>query len=189
MKISGDALERARRVKLIIFDVDGVLTDGSLNIGAHGEIFKRFHSRDGFGITLAHSCGLKSAIITGRTTEITAHRAAELKISTVLQGQMNKRDAYKKIKSQFGLTDDEICYVADDVIDLPVFVQVGFRAAVADASPEVVERAHFVSDNVGGHGAARQVIEFILKAQGFWQSIIERYTTPELEDDVTALNQ
>ena len=189
MKISADALERAKRVKLIIFDVDGVLTDGSLNIGAHGEVFKRFHSRDGFGITLAHSCGLKSAIITGRTTDITAHRAAELKISAVLQGQMNKRDAYKKIKLQFGLTDDEICYVADDVIDLPVFVQVGFRAAVADASPEVVERAHFVSDNVGGHGAARQVIEFILKAQGFWQSIIERYTTPELEDDVTALNQ
>ena len=189
MKISGDALERARRVKLIIFDVDGVLTDGSLNIGAHGEIFKRFHSRDGFGITLAHSCGLKSAIITGRTTEITAHRAAELKISTVLQGQMNKRDAYKKIKSQFGLTDDEICYVADDVIDLPVFVQVGFRAAVADASPEVVERAHFVSDNVGGHGAAREVVEFILKSQGFWQAIIERYTTPELDDNVSALNQ
>ena len=189
MKISADALERAKRVKLIIFDVDGVLTDGSLNIGAHGEVFKRFHSRDGFGITLAHSCGLKSAIITGRTTEITAHRAAELKISAVLQGQMNKRDAYRKIKSQFNLTDDEICYVADDVIDLPVFVQVGFRAAVADASPEVVERAHFVSDNVGGHGAARQVIEFILKAQGFWQAIIERYTTPELEDDAANLNQ
>ena len=189
MKISADALERARRVKLIIFDVDGVLTDGSLNIGAHGEVFKRFHSRDGFGITLAHSCGLKSAIITGRTTEITAHRAAELKISAVLQGQMNKRAAYKKIKSQFGLTDDEICYVADDVIDLPVFVQVGFRASVADAVPEVLERAHFVSDNVGGHGAARQVVEFILKAQGFWQAIIERYTTPELEDDATNLNQ
>ncbi|MBR1806446.1 MAG: HAD hydrolase family protein [Selenomonadaceae bacterium] len=189
MKISGDALERAKRVKLIIFDIDGVLTDGSLNIGAHGEIFKRFHSRDGFGITLAHSCGLKSAIITGRTTEITAHRAAELKISAVLQGQMNKRDAYKKIKSKFGLTDDEICYVADDVIDLPVFVQVGFRAAVADAVPEVVERAHFVADNVGGHGAAREVVEFILKSQGFWQTIIERYTTPDLDDDVTALNQ
>ena len=189
MKISADALERAKRVKLIIFDVDGVLTDGSLNIGAHGEVFKRFHSRDGFGITLAHSCGLKSAIITGRTTDITTHRAAELKISAVLQGQMNKRAAYRKIKSQFNLTDDEICYVADDVIDLPVFVQVGFRAAVADASPEVVERAHFVADNVGGHGAARQVVEFILKAQGFWQAIIERYTTPELEDDATNLNQ
>jgi len=183
MKISDDALERAKRVKLIIFDVDGVLTDGSLNIGAHGEVFKKFHSRDGFGITLAQSCGLKTAIITGRTTEITTHRAAELKISTVLQGQMNKRAAYKKIKEKFNLTDDEICYVADDVIDLPVFVQVGFRAAVADAAPEVVERAHFVANNFGGHGAAREVVEFILKAKGFWQQIIERYTTPEDDGD------
>ena len=189
MKISGDALERAKRVKLIIFDVDGVLTDGKLNICANGELFKSFHCRDGFGITLAHSCGLKSAIITGRTSDITTCRANELKISAVFQGQMNKRDAYKKIKSQFNLTDDEICYVADDVVDLPVFVQVGFRAAVGDASPEVVECAHFVANNFGGHGAAREVVEFILKAQGFWQRIIERYTSPDLNDDAANLNQ
>jgi len=190
MKISGDALDRARQVKLIIFDVDGVLTDGSLNIGEHGEVIKKFHSRDGFGITLAQSCGLKTAIITGRNSPINSHRAAELKISVVLQGQMNKRDAYKKIKAQFNLTDEEICYVADDVIDLPVFVQVGFKASVADAAPEVIERAHFVSNNCGGRGAVREVIEFILKAKGFWQAIIERYTTPDLVDETsTALNQ
>ena len=190
MKISGDAIERARRVKLIIFDVDGVLTDGGIYHGAGGELFKAFHCRDGFGITLAHSCGLKTAIITGRTSPMTAYRAAELKISAVMQGQMNKRDAYKKIKAQFGLDDEEICYVADDVIDLPVFVQVGFRAAVGDAAAEVIERAHFVSNNFGGHGAVREVIEFILKAKGFWQGIIERYTTPDLDDkELTALNQ
>ena len=190
MKISGEALDRARQVKLIIFDVDGVLTDGGIQMGDHGEIFKSFHSRDGFGITLAHSYGLKTAIITGRTSGITNHRAAELKINCVMQGQMNKRDAYKKIKAQFGLTDEEICYVADDVIDLPVFVQVGFRAAVADAVPEVIERAHYVSNNFGGRGAAREVIEFILKAKGLWQEIIERYTTPEFDDkDLTSLNQ
>lgn len=190
MKISAEALDRARQVKLIIFDVDGVLTDGRLQIGENGEIFKSFHSRDGFGITLAQACGIKTAIITGRTSGITNHRAAELKINCVLQGQMNKREAYKKIKAQFGLTDDEICYIADDVIDLPVFVQVGFRAAVADASPEVIERAHYVSNNFGGRGAAREVIEFILKAQGLWQDIIERYTTPELDDKkLTMLNQ
>ncbi len=189
-KISGEALDRARRIKLIIFDVDGVLTDGGLHIGEHGEIFKSFHSRDGFGITLAQSCGIKTAIITGRNSEITAHRAAELKINFVFQGQMNKRAAYKKIKAQFNLTDEEICYIADDVIDLPVFVQVGFKAAVADAAPEVIERAHFVSNNFGGHGAAREVIEFILKAQGFWQEIITRYTTPDFEDKgLTSLNQ
>lgn len=190
MKISDDAIERARRVKLIIFDVDGVLTDGGIYHGGHGELFKAFHCRDGFGITLAHSCGLKSAIITGRTSAMTSWRAAELKISAVMQGQMNKRDAYKKIKTQFGLADEEICYVADDVIDLPVFVQVGFRAAVGDAVPEVIERAHFVANNFGGRGAVREVIEFILKAQGFWADIIERYTVPEFDDkELTALNQ
>lgn len=190
MKISGDALERAQKVKLIIFDVDGVLTDGGIYHGANGELFKAFHCRDGFGITLAHSCGIKSAIITGRTSAMTVHRAAELKISAVMQGQMNKRDAYKKIKEQFNLSDEEICYVADDVIDLPVFVQVGFRAAVGDASSEVIERAHFVANNFGGHGAVREIIEFILKAKGFWQAIIERYSMPEFNDkELTALNQ
>ena len=190
MKISGDAVERAKNVKLIIFDVDGVLTDGGIYHGAEGELFKAFHCRDGFGITLAHSCGIKSAIITGRTSVITTWRAAELKIDAVVQGQMNKRDAYKQIKAQFGLNDEEICYVADDVIDLPVFVQVGFRAAVGDAAVEVVERAHFVSNNFGGHGAVREVIEFILKAKGFWAGIIERYTAPEFDDkELTAMNQ
>ena len=190
MKVTGDALDRAKRVKLIIFDVDGVLTDGGIYYGANGELFKAFHCRDGFGITLAHSCRIKTAIITGRTSAITPLRAANLKISTVLQGQMNKRDAYKKIKAQFDLPDEEICYVADDVIDLPVFVQVGFRAAVGDAAAEVIERAHFVSNNFGGRGAVREIIEFILKAKGFWQGIIERYTMPDLDDkELTALNQ
>ena len=190
MKISDEALDRARQVKLIIFDVDGVLTDGGIYHGANGELFKSFHCRDGFGITLAQSCGIKTAIITGRKSVMTANRAAELKISAVMQGQMNKRDAYKMLKAQFNLTDAQICYVADDVIDLPVFVQVGFRAAVGDAAEDVKERAHFVANNFGGRGAVREIIEFILKAQGLWQAIIERYTTPELDDkELTALNQ
>ena len=190
MKISGDAFERARRVQLIIFDVDGVLTDGGIYHGAHGELFKAFHCRDGFGMVLARSCGLKTAIITGRTSAMTTYRAAELKVDAVMQGQMNKRDAYKKLKSQVNLTDDEICYVADDLIDLPVFVQVGFRAAVGDAAQDVVERAHFVANNFGGHGAVREVVEFILKSKGFWQGIIERYTTPEFDDkELSAMNQ
>lgn len=190
MKITGDAIDRAKKVKLIIFDVDGVLTDGGIYHGSNGELFKSFHCRDGFGITLSHSCGIKTAIITGRKSQMTAYRADELKISAVMQGQMNKRDAYKKLKAQFNLSDEEICYVADDVIDLPVFVQVGFRAAVGDAVAEVIERAHFVANNLGGRGAVREVIEFILKAKGFWQGIIERYTTPEFNDKaLTALNQ
>ncbi|MBR6013069.1 MAG: HAD hydrolase family protein [Selenomonadaceae bacterium] len=179
MKISSDAAERAKKIRLIIFDVDGVLTDGKLYYGDNGEIFKAFNCHDGFGITAAHKLGLKTAIITGRESKITATRAKYLGISAVKQGCSNKRGAYKEVKAEFNLTDEEIAYVADDVIDLPVFVQVGFRAAVADATSEVKECANFIADNIGGSGAAREVIEFILKVQGKWSELIKHYTTVE----------
>ncbi len=179
MKISVDAFERARKVELIIFDVDGVLTDGKIYMGIDGEVFKAFNCHDGFGITNARKLGLKTAIITGRNSPCTANRARELKIDAVKQGQMNKRNAYKELKAEFNLTDEQIAYVADDVIDLPVFVQVGFRAAVGDAAEEVKERAHLVTVNVGGNGAVREVLEFILKAQGKWDKVIRQYTTVE----------
>lgn len=177
MEITGDAFSRAKKIKLIIFDVDGTLTDGGIYIGNDGEIFKAFNCQDGFGIKAAHDVGLKTAIITGRTSKITGNRAAELKISAVKQGQADKRNAYKEIKSEFNLTDAEIAYVGDDVIDLPVFVQVGFAAAVGNANFEVKSRAHFVAEKFGGCGAVREVIEFILKSQGKWSEIIQQYTT------------
>ena len=181
MIISADAIERAQKIELVIFDVDGVLTDGKIYIGNDGELFKAFNCHDGFGITNAQKAGLKTAIITGRNSPCTTNRARELKINSVKQGQMNKRGAYKELKSEFNLTDEQIAYVADDVIDLPVFVQVGFRAAVADAAAEVKERAHFIADNIGGNGAVRDVLEFILKVQGKWDKIISQYTA--VEDD------
>ena len=177
MKITEDAFNRAKKIKLIIFDVDGTLTDGGIYIGNDGEIFKAFNCQDGFGITAAHKVGLKTAIITGRTSKITENRANELKISAIKQGQMDKRNAYKEIKAEFNLTDAEIAYVGDDVIDLPVFVQVGFAAAVGNADIEVKSRAHFVAEKFGGHGGVREVIEFILKSQGKWSEIIQEYTT------------
>ena len=179
MKISSDAIERAKKIKLIIFDVDGVLTNGKIYYGERGEFFKAFNCHDGFGITAAHKLGLKTAIITGRDSVFTAKRAESLGISVVKQGCMNKRNAYKEVKAEFNLTDEEIAYVADDIIDLPVFVQVGFRAAVADAVEEVKERAHFIADNIGGSGAARDAIEFILKAQGKWAKVVKDYTAVE----------
>lgn len=179
MRISGDAIERAKKVKLIIFDVDGVLTNGKIYYSADGEFFKAFNCHDGFGITLAHKLNFKTAIITGRESPYTTARANSLGITTVKQGCMNKREAYKEVKAEYNLSDDEIAYIADDIIDLPVFVQVGFRAAVADATAEVKERAHIITDNVGGNGAARDTIEFILKAQGKWSEVVRQYTTVE----------
>ena len=177
MKILDDAFDRAKKIKLIIFDVDGTLTDGGIYIGEHGELFKAFNCQDGFGITAAHKVGLKTAIITGRSSTITANRAAELGISAVKQGQPDKRNAYAELKTEFNLTDEQIAYVGDDVIDLPVFIQVGFAAAVGDADFEVKKRAHFVAERLGGHGAVREVIEFILKVQDKWSKIIQQYTT------------
>lgn len=179
MKISQDAFERAKKIRLVIFDVDGTLTDGTINLGANGELFKVFNCHDGFGIHAAHEVGLKTAIITGRESACTTNRARELGITAVKQGCMNKRGAYKELKAEFNLSDAEIAYVGDDVIDLPVFVQVGFRAAVGDAKPEVKERAHFVAENAGGRGAVREALEFILKAQGKWDEIIRRYATAD----------
>ena len=177
MKISYDAFERAKKIKLIIFDVDGVLTDSKINIGVNGELFKTFNCRDGFGITTAQKIGFKTAIITGRRSPCTEHRARELKINSVKQGQMNKRNAYKELKEEFGVTDEQVAYVADDIIDLPVFVQVGFRAAVGDAAEEVKERAHFIADKFGGDGAVREVLEFIFKAQDKWAEVLRQYSS------------
>ena len=189
MKISVAAIEKAKKIKLIIFDVDGVLTDGGIYMGESGELFKPFNCRDGFGITAAQKLGLKTAIITGRSSDCTLNRARDLKISVVKQGCMNKRGAYKEIKSEFNLADEEIAYVADDVIDLPVFLQVGFRCAVGDADEEIKSRADFIAEKIGGRGAVREILEFILKAQNKWQKIIEEYTTIEDVEENFSVNQ
>ena len=177
MKITEDAFNRAQKVKLIIFDVDGTLTDGGIYIGTSGELFKAFNCQDGFAIVTAHKLGFKTAIITGRESVITTNRAKELGITAVKQGHLDKRNAYKELKAEFNLRDDEIAYIGDDIIDLPVLVQVGFRAAVGNARIEVKERAHFVAENDGGRGAVRDVMEFILKAQGKWAKLVQEYET------------
>ena len=177
MKITEDAFNRAKKIKLIIFDVDGTLTDGGIYIGTSGEMFKAFNCQDGFAIVTAHKIGLKTAIITGRESAITTNRAKELGITAVKQGHLDKRNAYKELKAEFNLRDEEIAYIGDDIIDLPVLVQVGFRAAVGNANIEVKEIAHFVAEKDGGKGAVREVMEFIFKAQGKWSEIVNQYKT------------
>ena len=175
MKHTEDALERAKKIRLIAFDVDGVLTDGRVNMDPGGEAFKSFDIKDGLGITQWQKAGGKTAIITGRESEIVARRAAELHIPAVFQGCLDKRAAYAELKERFGLDDTEIAYMGDDLIDLPLLTRAGFAAAVADAVPEVRDRVHLVTDRPGGHGAARELVEFIMGAQGRWDDVVRAF--------------
>jgi len=180
------AEDRARKIKIIIFDVDGVLTDGSIWIipapvatasGIESKMVeaKGFNAHDGAGISLARLGGLKCGIITKRISETVAMRARDLKLEYVYQGQAFKMKPIREIVQQEGVTLDEICYVGDDVIDLPVMRQCGLAVAVADARNGVKAEAHYVTPSRGGRGAARDAIEFILTAKGVLNQCIDAY--------------
>ena len=165
----------AAEIKFIIFDVDGVLTDGGIYIGEKGEIFKPFNVKDGFAITTWHKLGLRSAIITGRNSEMVRIRAEKLGITALWQGNPDKRAAYAELKEKYSLSDKEIAYIGDDIIDLPIMLQVGLPIAVGDAADEVKKQALLITGKTGGHGAVREAIEFILKKQGHWDKIVSEY--------------
>ena len=167
--------EAAKKIKMFIFDVDGVLTDGGIYVGDNGELFKPFNVKDGFAITAWNGEGLKTAIITGRASKMVAVRAERLGITAVWQGNPDKRKAYAELKEKFSLTDEQIAYVGDDIVDLPIMKQVGLAFAVADAAPEAKETAAVVTKCSGGHGAVREAVEFVLKAQNRWNKIVDRY--------------
>ena len=162
--------ERMKRVRLIILDVDGVLTDGGIYMGPDGEALKRFDIKDGAGIMLWHRSGGKTAILTGRSSRIVENRAKELSISVVRQGCLDKRAVYEELKKELLLSDDEIAYIGDDFIDLPVMRVAGLPIAVADAAPEAKNAARLVTDHAGGHGAVREAVERILRAQNKWEA-------------------
>ncbi|HWR05917.1 KdsC family phosphatase [Sporomusa sp.] len=169
----------AKKIKLIIFDVDGVLTGGHIIFGTEGEAVKEFYAQDGLGISLAHKAGLKTAIITGRESEMVRRRGAELKIGDVYQGAMDKVTALQELVTKHALTLEQIAYVGDDINDLPVMIQIGLPCAVANAVLEVKAIAKYVAGRQGGNGAVREVIEHILKAQGLWEGLIADYMKPE----------
>lgn len=168
---------RAANVKLVIFDVDGVLTDGRIFIGTNGELFKSFHCQDGLGVKLLQAAGIKTAIITGRESKIVTKRSLELKIEDVYQGVQNKLTALFDLQKKYGIKADEIAYVGDDFIDLPVMCRIGLACAVANAVMEVKGTAHYVAQAKGGDGAVREIAEMILKAQGKWDALVETYLT------------
>lgn len=162
-------------IKLMIIDVDGVLTDGRIFCSDSGEEQKVFHVKDGSGIAYWHRAGHKSAIISGRTSRAVEHRAKELGISDVYQGALFKLDAYEKIIEKHKVKDNEVCYIGDDLIDMPVLRRVGFSVAVTGSPNEVLNLVDYVTKTPGGGGAVREVVEKVLKSQGKWGEILRRY--------------
>ena len=170
-----DILDKASRIRLLVFDVDGVLTDGSLYIGDDGQEYKAFHSRDGHGIKMLLGHGIEIAVITGRTSRVVEHRMKNLGITHVYQGKLEKLPAYRELIQTLGVTEEQTAYVGDDVVDLPVMRRVGLAIAVQDAHPLVRRHSHWQTPSPGGRGAARDVCELIMEARGVLDDEMSRY--------------
>ena len=166
---------RARRITLILFDVDGVLTDGKILLHPDGTESKQFDIKDGTGIVLAQRAGLTVGFLSARTSTPTAQRAAQLGVTLLHQGVASKLETYEQIVDSLMLEDDHVAYMGDDVVDLPVLHRAGLAAAPADAVDDVRSRVHWVSRANGGQGAARELIELILRAQDHWEELIAAY--------------
>jgi len=179
--MNSEVQERAARIKLLLMDCDGVLTDGRIWIFENGEEQKGFHTRDGLGITLLHRAGLRSGIISGRTSSAVETRARTLGMSFVVQGHVNKVQAFADVLLEAGVTNGEVAFIGDDLNDIPLMLQSGLGVAVADAALETRERAHYVTKAPGGFGAVREVIELILKSQGRWDELIRKYV-PQMHE-------
>lgn len=163
-----ELLQRARRVRLVIFDVDGVLTDGLLHYGSDGEAFKTFHVRDGHGIVLLRLAGIPQAILSARESEAVRTRMRELGVRYVLQGERDKAAGLERLLAQAEVSAEACAYIGDDVNDIPVLEKVGLAACPADAAPEAKRHAHLVTSATGGRGAARELCELVLEAHGKW---------------------
>lgn len=173
--MNDDILQRARAVRMIIFDVDGVLTDGSLFYDDRGEEYKAFNSRDGHGIKMLRASGVDTGIITGRTSNIVLHRARNLGIDHIFQGADDKLAAYGELLARVGLEPNQIAYMGDDVVDLPVMNRCGLAITVPDAPEEVKARCQMVTRAQAGRGAAREACELIMRAQGTWAAQLALY--------------
>ena len=168
--------DRCKKVELILSDVDGVLTDGGLIFDNQGIEIKRFHVRDGLAIKLWRRGGFKFGVLTARTSHIVKLRSTELGVDVVRQGFEEKLPVAQEVANELGLTLEQVCYIGDDLPDLPVMRSVGLAVTVADACDEVRAMAHHVTKRSGGHGAVREAIEHITKAKGVWDDLIPKYT-------------
>jgi 3-deoxy-D-manno-octulosonate 8-phosphate phosphatase (KDO 8-P phosphatase) len=171
-----ELLKVAKNIKLVILDVDGVLTDGSIILDNEGNEFKSFHVRDGHGIKMLIRVGIIVAMITGRHSKVVERRAHELGITEIYQRCFDKRVAYRHLIEKYSVDSGEVVYIGDDIVDLPLLQGAGFTVAVADAAEEAKNAAMMVTKNGGGRGAVREVCDFLLKAKGLWEGMIDEYS-------------
>ena len=174
-----DILDKAAKIKLLVFDVDGVLTDGRLIVGDDGEEYKAFYSKDGLGMKMLQQTGIKIAVITARTSNVVLHRMQSLGIKHIYQGQLEKLPAFEKILKELGLSAEQAAYVGDDVIDLPVMLKAGLAISVQDAHPLAIQHSHWQTPRNGGRGAARDVCELIMQAQDTLEAQFQKYLGSE----------
>lgn len=168
-------LPRAKPIKLLLLDVDGVLTDGTIIYTDDGNEIKSFHTRDGLGIRLLQEAGVQVGLITARQSKAVSRRAQDLKLNHVYQKVGNKVEVYERLRQEMKLQAEEVAYMGDDWLDLPLLARVGFAVTVADAIIEVRERVHYVTRNVGGRGAVREICDLIMAAQGVHEAMLTRY--------------
>lgn len=168
-------VERAQRVRLILLDVDGVLTDGTVHVHSGGGESKPFFIRDGLGMVWARRQGIEVGLLSGRPSDATTRRAAELGLHIVSQGGNDKREAFANILATHGFADEEVAYMGDDLVDLPILARAGLSTAPADAVDDVRSRVHWTSRSPGGRGAVRELVELVLGAQGRWMEIVDAH--------------
>ena len=166
------------KIKLLLLDVDGVLTDGRIIYDNHGNELKAFDVKDGHGLKLLQRTGIKVGIITGRSSAVVTRRAQELGIEILYQGALRKLEPYLEILSEQGLIDEQVAYIGDDLVDLPILQRVGFSATVADAVPEVFPYVDYIATRPGGCGAVREICDLLVRASGQWDELTKRYFDP-----------
>lgn len=173
--ISRDVIDRIKKIKLVILDIDGVMTDGHIIYSIYGDELKFFDVQDGFGITLLSRAGIKTVIITAKKSRIVKLRARDLKVAKAYQNAKVKLKAFEHAVKKFRVSPEEVCFIGDDLIDLPILRRVGLAVAVPNAVEEVKSHAHLVTSRAGGHGGVRELCDLILKTQGKWDLVTERY--------------
>ena len=173
--VPADVLQRAARVNILVLDADGVLTDGRIIYAEHGDELKCFDVQDGAGLVFWNRVGLRSAIITARTSRLLKRRAKEMRIDFLAQGKLAKLATYEQLLRKWRVRDEEVCAVGDDLMELPMLRRAGFAVTVPNGVEEVRRVSHYVTTRAGGRGAVREVIELILHAKGLWDQVLARY--------------